>query len=134
VRLERARPAGAGDARGPRAGQGKDTATSFGPWLVTPDELEDRRKGKGFELTMTASVNGTTYTTGNLADLHWSFEQMISFASRGTELRTDDVIGSGMLLSSQAATRSSRRRHCSRTGTGGAPCLQRDAGKLRRSG
>jgi 2-keto-4-pentenoate hydratase/2-oxohepta-3-ene-1,7-dioic acid hydratase in catechol pathway len=44
---------------------------------------------------MTASVNGTPYSTGNLADLHWSFEQMISFASRGTELRTGDVIGSG---------------------------------------
>jgi 2-keto-4-pentenoate hydratase/2-oxohepta-3-ene-1,7-dioic acid hydratase in catechol pathway len=75
--------------------KGKDTATSFGPWLVTPDELEDRRKGNGFDLAMTASVNGTTYTTGNLADLFWSFEQMISFASRGTKLRAGDVIGSG---------------------------------------
>jgi 2-keto-4-pentenoate hydratase/2-oxohepta-3-ene-1,7-dioic acid hydratase in catechol pathway len=75
--------------------KGKDTATSFGPWLVTPDELEDRRKRKGFDLAMTASVNGTKYSTGNLADLFWSFEQMISFASRGTELRTGDVIGSG---------------------------------------
>jgi 2-keto-4-pentenoate hydratase/2-oxohepta-3-ene-1,7-dioic acid hydratase in catechol pathway len=75
--------------------KGKDTATSLGPWLVTPDELEDRRKGKGFDLAMTASVNGTTYSTGNLADLFWSFEQMISFASRGTKLRPGDVIGSG---------------------------------------
>jgi 2-keto-4-pentenoate hydratase/2-oxohepta-3-ene-1,7-dioic acid hydratase in catechol pathway len=75
--------------------KGKDTATSLGPWLVTPDELEDRRTGKAFDLAMTASVNGTTYSTGNLADLHWSFEQMISFASRGTELRAGDVIGSG---------------------------------------
>jgi 2-keto-4-pentenoate hydratase/2-oxohepta-3-ene-1,7-dioic acid hydratase in catechol pathway len=38
--------------------KGKDTATSLGPWLVTPEELEDRRKGKGFDLVMTASVNG----------------------------------------------------------------------------
>jgi 2-keto-4-pentenoate hydratase/2-oxohepta-3-ene-1,7-dioic acid hydratase in catechol pathway len=75
--------------------KGKDTATSFGPWLVTADELEDRRTGKAFDLAMTASVNGTTYSTGNLADLHWSFDQMVSFASRGTELRTGDVIGSG---------------------------------------
>jgi hypothetical protein len=30
----------------------------LGPWLVTPEELEDRRKGKGFDLVMTASVNG----------------------------------------------------------------------------
>jgi 2-keto-4-pentenoate hydratase/2-oxohepta-3-ene-1,7-dioic acid hydratase in catechol pathway len=75
--------------------KGKDTATSLGPWLVTPGELEERRKGNGFDLAMTASVNGTTYSRGNLADLHWSFEQMISFASRGTELRAGDVIGSG---------------------------------------
>jgi 2-keto-4-pentenoate hydratase/2-oxohepta-3-ene-1,7-dioic acid hydratase in catechol pathway len=75
--------------------KGKDTATSLGPWLVTPDELEDRRAGKAFDLAMTGSVNGTTYSTGNLADLHWSFEQMISFASRGTELREGEVIGSG---------------------------------------
>jgi 2-keto-4-pentenoate hydratase/2-oxohepta-3-ene-1,7-dioic acid hydratase in catechol pathway len=75
--------------------KGKDTATSLGPWLVTPDELQDRRKGKGFDLAMTTSVNGHTYSSGNLADLFWSFEQMISFASRGTELRTGDVIGSG---------------------------------------
>jgi 2-keto-4-pentenoate hydratase/2-oxohepta-3-ene-1,7-dioic acid hydratase in catechol pathway len=75
--------------------KGKDSATSLGPWLVTPDELEDRRHRNGFDLAMTASVNGTPYSTGNLADLHWSFEQMISFASRGTELRTGDVIGSG---------------------------------------
>jgi 2-keto-4-pentenoate hydratase/2-oxohepta-3-ene-1,7-dioic acid hydratase in catechol pathway len=75
--------------------KGKDGATSFGPALVTPDELEDRRKGKGFDLAMTASVNGVAYSTGNLSDLSWSFEQMISFASRGTELRPGDVIGSG---------------------------------------
>jgi 2-keto-4-pentenoate hydratase/2-oxohepta-3-ene-1,7-dioic acid hydratase in catechol pathway len=75
--------------------KGKDTATSLGPWLVTPDELEGRRQGKGFDLAMTASVNGITYSTGNLADLFWSFEQMISFASRGTQLRAGDVIGSG---------------------------------------
>jgi 2-keto-4-pentenoate hydratase/2-oxohepta-3-ene-1,7-dioic acid hydratase in catechol pathway len=75
--------------------KGKDAATSIGPWLVTPEELEDRRKGNGFDLAMTASVNDTPYSTGNLADLYWSFEQMISYASRGTELRVGDVIGSG---------------------------------------
>ncbi len=28
--------------------KGKDFASSFGPWLVTPDELEDARAGRGF--------------------------------------------------------------------------------------
>jgi 2-keto-4-pentenoate hydratase/2-oxohepta-3-ene-1,7-dioic acid hydratase in catechol pathway len=75
--------------------KGKDGATSLGPWLVTPDELADARHGNGFDLQMTATVNGKEYSRGNLADLHWSFAQMISYASRGTTLRTGDVLGSG---------------------------------------
>jgi 2-keto-4-pentenoate hydratase/2-oxohepta-3-ene-1,7-dioic acid hydratase in catechol pathway len=75
--------------------KGKDTATSLGPFLVTPDELEARRSGNGYDIPMTASVNGTTYSQGNWRDLFWSFGQMLAYASRGTELRTGDVIGSG---------------------------------------
>jgi 2-keto-4-pentenoate hydratase/2-oxohepta-3-ene-1,7-dioic acid hydratase in catechol pathway len=75
--------------------KGKDGATSIGPYLVTPDEIAHLRVGKGYRLSMTASVNGGHYSTGNWQTIHWSFEQMISFASRGTELRPGDVIGSG---------------------------------------
>ena len=75
--------------------KGKDTATSLGPFLVTPDELEARRSGNGYDVAMTASVNGTTYSQGNWRDLFWSFGQMLAYASRGTELRAGDVIGSG---------------------------------------
>jgi 2-keto-4-pentenoate hydratase/2-oxohepta-3-ene-1,7-dioic acid hydratase in catechol pathway len=75
--------------------KGKDTATSLGPWLITPDELEGRRKGQAFDLEMTASVNARPYSKGNAADLYWSFGQMISYASRGTRVQTGDVIGSG---------------------------------------
>ncbi|NMH97490.1 fumarylacetoacetate hydrolase family protein [Pseudonocardia acidicola] len=75
--------------------KGKDGATSLGPYLVTPDELADHRGGNAFDLPMTATVNGRRYSAGNLADLHWSFAQMISYASRGTTLRPGDVIGSG---------------------------------------
>ena len=73
----------------------KDTATSLGPWLITPDELESRRSGKAFHLEMSASVNGRPYSSGNAADLYWSFGQMISYASRGTRVQTGDVIASG---------------------------------------
>ena len=72
-----------------------DAATTLGPCLVTPEELEPFRSGKGFDLAMTASVNGRTYSTGNWNDLYWSFPQMLAYASRGTELRPGDVIGSG---------------------------------------
>jgi 2-keto-4-pentenoate hydratase/2-oxohepta-3-ene-1,7-dioic acid hydratase in catechol pathway len=75
--------------------KGKDTATSLGPWLITPDELAPRRDRKAFDLQMQASVNGRPYSKGNAGDLYWSFGQMISYASRGTRVQTGDVIGSG---------------------------------------
>jgi 2-keto-4-pentenoate hydratase/2-oxohepta-3-ene-1,7-dioic acid hydratase in catechol pathway len=75
--------------------KGKDSATSLGPALVTADELAPLRKGNGFDLAMTASVNGVPYSSGNLADLYWSFGEMISYASRGTRVMPGDVIGSG---------------------------------------
>ena len=75
--------------------KGKDSATSLGPALVTADELAPLRKGNAFDLAMTASVNGVPYSAGNLADLYWSFGEMISYASRGTRVVPGDVIGSG---------------------------------------
>lgn len=75
--------------------KGKDGATSIGPVLVTPDELEPYRSGKGYRLAMRASVNGRDLGGGSWADIHWSFGQMLAYASRGTQLRPGDVIGSG---------------------------------------
>jgi 2-keto-4-pentenoate hydratase/2-oxohepta-3-ene-1,7-dioic acid hydratase in catechol pathway len=40
-------------------------------------------------------VNGVEYSRGTTASLHWTFEQMISYASRGTRLVPGDVLGSG---------------------------------------
>jgi 2-keto-4-pentenoate hydratase/2-oxohepta-3-ene-1,7-dioic acid hydratase in catechol pathway len=75
--------------------KGKDSATSLGPWLVTPDELAARRAGNAYNLEMTASVNGARWSGGNMASIYWSFGQLLAYASRGTELRTGDIIGSG---------------------------------------
>jgi 2-keto-4-pentenoate hydratase/2-oxohepta-3-ene-1,7-dioic acid hydratase in catechol pathway len=75
--------------------KGKDSATTMGPWLVTPDELADRRSGRGFDLRMTAAVNGRGYSDGNWSTVYWSFGQLLAYASRGTELRPGDVLGSG---------------------------------------
>lgn len=75
--------------------KGKDFATSFGPWLVTPDELEERRSGKGFNLTMLARINGREVARGNLKDLHFSFGEMIARASEDCSLYQGEVIGSG---------------------------------------
>jgi fumarylacetoacetate (FAA) hydrolase len=75
--------------------KGKDTATTLGPWLVTPDELSDRRAGAAYDLAMTASVNGREYSRASLADTYWSFGEMLAYASRGTRIEPGDVIGSG---------------------------------------
>lgn len=75
--------------------KGKDTATSYGPWLVTTDELAGLRGGTAYNLEMTASVNGRPYSRGNLGDLYWGFGQMMAYASRGTQLVPGDIIGSG---------------------------------------
>jgi fumarylacetoacetate (FAA) hydrolase len=82
--------------------KGKDFATSIGPWLVTPDELADRR-GPGAtapDLTMTATVRtagGQAVETsrGSLASIHHPFGVMVARASADVRLRPGDLIGSG---------------------------------------
>ncbi len=75
--------------------KGKDFASTIGPWLVTPDELSDARKGKGYDLTMTASVNGVELSRGNWSSAHFSFGEMVERASADVRLRPGDVLGSG---------------------------------------
>jgi fumarylacetoacetate (FAA) hydrolase len=75
--------------------KGKDFASSIGPWLVTPDELAGARKGKGYDLAMTASVNRVELSRGTWADAQFSFGDMISRASADARLRPGDVLGSG---------------------------------------
>src|SRR6478672_9573686 len=63
--------------------KGKDFATSIGPWLVTPDELADKRApgANGPDLAMTASVNGRETSRGRWSDAQFSFGQMLERAS-----------------------------------------------------
>jgi fumarylacetoacetate (FAA) hydrolase len=79
--------------------KGKDFATSIGPWLVTPDELEDfkieSRSGSRYNLIMKAFHNGKQISEGNLKDMNWTFAEIIERASYGVELLPGDVIGSG---------------------------------------
>jgi 2-keto-4-pentenoate hydratase/2-oxohepta-3-ene-1,7-dioic acid hydratase in catechol pathway len=75
--------------------KGKDFATTIGPALVTPDEIAGTRSGRAYDLTMTATVNGKEYSRASLAEIFWSFGEMISYASRGTRVEPGDVIGSG---------------------------------------
>jgi 2-keto-4-pentenoate hydratase/2-oxohepta-3-ene-1,7-dioic acid hydratase in catechol pathway len=76
--------------------KGKDSATTLGPWLVTADELEPHRDAEGFlALDLRVSVNGTELGRDLLSNMGWPFEELISYASRGTEVRAGDLLGSG---------------------------------------
>jgi fumarylacetoacetate (FAA) hydrolase len=82
--------------------KGKDFATAIGPWLVTTDELEKYRVsakeghvGNSFSLGMKCSVNGVEVSSGNLADMDWTFAEIIERCAYGVDIYPGDVIGSG---------------------------------------
>jgi 2-keto-4-pentenoate hydratase/2-oxohepta-3-ene-1,7-dioic acid hydratase in catechol pathway len=76
--------------------KGKDSATTLGPWLVTADELQPYRDSDGFlALDMRVSVNDVEIGQDLLSNMGWPFEELICYASRGTEVRAGDVLGSG---------------------------------------
>ena len=75
----------------------KDFACSFGPVIVTQDELADRATDRAgiYDLAMVARVNGEELSRGNFNDIYWTFGDMIARASQSVVLRPGDVIGSG---------------------------------------
>lgn len=82
--------------------KGKDFATSVGPWLVTLDELQQfevapkpGHTGKNWNLRMQCRVNGTQVSDGNVAEMDWTFAEIIERASYGVDLHPGDIIGSG---------------------------------------
>ena len=76
--------------------KGKDFASSFGPYMVTPDELENDWDDHGkLNLRMTCHVNGNLISDGNTNDLYHSFGDMIERASMNTKLVPGEYIGSG---------------------------------------
>jgi 2-keto-4-pentenoate hydratase/2-oxohepta-3-ene-1,7-dioic acid hydratase in catechol pathway len=75
--------------------KGKDTATTLGPVLVTPDELEPWRTDTAYDLAMTVEINGEQLGEDRWSSMAFSYGDMIAYASRGTEVRPGDVLGSG---------------------------------------
>ncbi len=82
--------------------KGKDFCTVVGPMLVTLDELEqyevpckENHTGKAWNLGMKCWVNGKQVSEGNLADMDWTFAEIIERCSYGVNLMPGDVIGSG---------------------------------------
>ncbi|TNE35695.1 fumarylacetoacetate hydrolase family protein [bacterium] len=79
--------------------KGKDFATAIGPWLVTPDELEQYKvstpKGNIYKLYMKAFHNGKQVSSGNTKDITYTFAEIIERVSYGVEIQPGEVIGSG---------------------------------------
>lgn len=79
--------------------KGKDFATAIGPYLLTPDELEEYKistdKGNKYNLSMKAYHNGKEISSGNMQDMNWTYAELIERASYGVTLYPGDVIGSG---------------------------------------
>jgi fumarylacetoacetate (FAA) hydrolase len=82
--------------------KGKDFSTVIGPWLVTPDELEKYKVsakpnhiGNAYSLKMICRVNGVELSAGNMADMDWTFAEIIERCAYGVDILPGDVIGSG---------------------------------------
>ena len=82
--------------------KGKDFATAVGPWLVTPDELEEYKippkeghTGNVYDLSMKCWVNGVQVSEGNMGDMNWTFAEIIERCAYGADLYPGDIIGSG---------------------------------------
>ena len=69
--------------------KGKDFATSFGPWLVTADEVPS------LDLDCRAYVNDELIGQDRLSHMHWTFPQMIAYASRDSVVLAGDLLASG---------------------------------------
>jgi 2-keto-4-pentenoate hydratase/2-oxohepta-3-ene-1,7-dioic acid hydratase in catechol pathway len=76
-------------------GKSKDGATTLGPWLVTPDELEPYRRDGRLSIGLRAFVNDREITSGTLDQADWTFGEVLAYVSRGVDLVPGDVIGSG---------------------------------------
>ena len=82
--------------------KGKDFSTVIGPYMVTPDELEKYKVpaktnhvGNNYALEMTCRVNGIEVSKGSVADMDWTFAEIIERCAYGVDVLPGDVIGSG---------------------------------------
>jgi 2-keto-4-pentenoate hydratase/2-oxohepta-3-ene-1,7-dioic acid hydratase in catechol pathway len=63
---------------------------SFGPWLVTTDEVPDPRK-----LSLTTRLNGSVMQNESVSELCFDVPQLIEYCSIWTQLEPGDVIVTG---------------------------------------
>jgi 2-keto-4-pentenoate hydratase/2-oxohepta-3-ene-1,7-dioic acid hydratase in catechol pathway len=76
-------------ATGMGPAKSRDFATSLGPCVVTPDEVDPS------SLPLIGRVDGAVWSAGNLRDARWTFPEMIAHVSAGQDVLPGDVYGSG---------------------------------------
>ena len=71
-------------------GKSCDTFAPFGPFLATPDEIEDVNN-----LKMWLKVNGETMQSSNSSNLHYKIPFLLSYVSQFMTLLPGDIISTG---------------------------------------
>jgi len=79
---------------GPAKGKDFDTSNSFGPWIVTRDEIPDP-----YNLKMSVRVNGELRGHGNSGGAQHNFEACIAQVSRSETLHPGEILGLGTIPS-----------------------------------
>ncbi|MFW0795036.1 fumarylacetoacetate hydrolase family protein [Gordonia sp. CPCC 205515] len=72
------------------AGKNFDASGSWGPWIVTADEIGDPTS-----LEIMTTVNGHRYQHGKVGDMHFNAAQIIDYVSTFTTLQPGDVLALG---------------------------------------
>ncbi len=72
------------------AGKNFDRSSSFGPWIVTRDEVADPHA-----LSLTTRLNGDVVQQASTGQLAWSVAYLVHYCSTFTTLQTGDVISTG---------------------------------------
>jgi fumarylacetoacetate (FAA) hydrolase len=70
-------------------------STSFAPVAVTPDELGDAWRDGRVHLPLKIEWNGSWFGHPNGGEMHFSFYELIAYATRTRRLRAGAIIGSG---------------------------------------
>jgi len=74
---------------GPTKSKDFDGGNVFGPWILTADEFD------AANARMRSWVNGELVNEGRVADMYYSFAQVIAYVSQEETLHPGEIIGSG---------------------------------------
>ena len=71
-------------------GKSLDRSSPCGPWIVTADEIEDPQA-----LKLRLTINGVTKQDGTTADMIYSVDAILEWASKGMTLPAGSIIATG---------------------------------------